>query len=191
MDKKTFRKICIERAKANRNVNTYKLDKDLSNVLYKLIKKEKAKRIMLYIPLKIEVNISSLILRLRKEKKTLLVPFMEGESFSLVKYRLPLSKKQFGVKEPRNINKYKHRIDLAIVPIIGTDKTLRRIGFGKGFYDRFFEKNHKRIHKIFFVGREYCVSFKIITDDYDVKGSGYLSHRDCHQKSYLKRKSRV
>jgi len=191
MDKKTFRKICIERAKANRNVNTYKLDKDLSNVLYKLIKKEKAKKIMLYIPLKIEVNISSLIWRLRKEKKTLLVPFMEGESFSLVKYRLPLSKKQFGVKEPRNINKYKHRIDLAIVPIIGTDKTLRRVGFGKGFYDRFFEKNHKRIHKIFFVGREYCVSSKIITDDYDVKGETYLSPRNCHQKSYLKRKSRV
>ena len=71
MDKKTFRKICIERAKANRNVNTYKLDKDLSNVLYKLIKKEKAKKIMLYIPLKIEVNISSLIWRLRKEK----IPF--------------------------------------------------------------------------------------------------------------------
>ena len=127
----------------------------------------------------------------KKRENTLLVPFMEGESFSLVKYRLPLSKKQFGVKEPRNINKYKHRIDLAIVPIIGTDKTLRRVGFGKGFYDRFFEKNHKRIHKIFFVGREYCVSSKIITDDYDVKGETYLSPRNCHQKSYLKRKSRV
>jgi len=185
MDKKTFRKICIERAKANRNVNTYKLDKDLSNVLYKLIKKEKAKRIMLYIPLKIEVNISSLILRLRKEKKILLVPFMEGESFSLVKYKLPLIKKQFGVKEPRNINKYKHRIDLAIVPIIGTDKTLRRVGFGKGFYDRFFEKNHKRIHKIFFVGREYCVSSKIITDDYDVKGEIYLTAKTCYKQRYL------
>ena len=191
MDKKTFRKICIERAKANRNVNTYKLDKDLSNVLYKLIKKEKAKRIMLYIPLKIEVNISSLILRLRKEKKTLLVPFMEGESFSLVKYRLPLSTKQFGVKEPRNINKYKHRIDLAIVPIIGTDNTLRRVGFGKGFYDRFFEKNQKRIHKTLFVGKEYCVSSKIITDDYDVKGEIYLTAKTCYKQRYLKRKLRI
>jgi 5-formyltetrahydrofolate cyclo-ligase len=191
MDKKTFRKICIERVKANKNVNTYKLDKDLNNILYKLIKKQKAKNIMLYIPLKIELNISSLILKLRREKKMLLVPFMEGESFSLVKYRLPLSKKQFGVKEPKNTNKYKHKIDLAIVPIIGTDTTLRRVGFGKGFYDRFFEKNHKKIHKILFVGREYCVSSKIITDDHDVKGSMYLTHRNCHQKSYLKRKSRI
>ncbi len=191
MDKKTFRKICIEKAKNNRRSNTYKLDRELNNRLYRLIKKEKAKRIMLYIPLKIEVNISNLILRLRKEKKVLLVPFMEGESFSLVEYRLPLSKKQFGVKEPKNTNKYKHRIDLAIVPIIGTDKTLRRVGFGKGFYDRFFEKNHKKIHKILFVGREYCVSSKIITDDHDVKGSIYFTPKNCHQKNYLERKLRI
>lgn len=177
MDKKTFRKICIDRAKKNKNVNTYKLDRDLNNRLYQLIKMQNAKRIMLYVPLKIEVNISSLILRLRKEKKVLLVPFMEGESFSLVKYRLPLSKKQFAVKEPKNTNEYKHKIDLAIVPVIGTDKTLRRVGFGKGFYDRFFEKNHKRIHKVLFVGREHCVSTEIITDDHDVKGCCYLNRK--------------
>ena len=191
MDKKTFRKFCIESVKKNKRVNTYKLDKDLNNMLYQFIKKEKSKKIMLYIPLKIEVNITSLILKLRREKKMLLVPFMEGESFSLVKYRLPLIKKRFGVKEPKNTNEYKHNIDLAIIPIIGTDETLRRVGFGKGFYDRFFEKNHKRIHKNLFIGREYCVSSKIITDVHDVKGAMYFTHRNCHQKSYLKRKSRI
>jgi len=191
MDKKTFRKICIERAKKRRGVRGYKFDKELNRRLYKLIKSQKAQTIMLYVPLKIEINISSLILQLRREKKILLVPFMEGESFSLVKYRLPLIRKQFGVKEPKNRNRYKYKIDLAIVPIIGTDETLRRVGFGKGFYDRFFEKNHKRIQKIVFVGREYCVSSKIITDDYDVKGSLYLTPKNCHQKNYLKRKLRI
>ncbi|CAA6821777.1 MAG: 5-formyltetrahydrofolate cyclo-ligase (EC [uncultured Sulfurovum sp.] len=191
MDKKTFRKICIEKAKKRTAVNAYKLDKSLNQALYEYIGSIKSKTIMLYIPLKIEVNISSLILRLRREKKVLLVPFMEGESFSLVKYRLPLSKKQFGVKEPKNTNNYKHRIDLAIVPIIGTDETLRRVGFGKGFYDRFFEKNHARINKILFVGREYCVSSKIISDDHDVKGDFYMTAKNCHFKSYLKRKSRI
>jgi len=191
MDKKTFRKICIERVKKRKRVNGYKFDKELNSRLYQFIKSQKAQSIMLYIPLKIEINIGSLIFKLRREKKTLLVPFMEGESFSLVKYRLPLGRKQFGVKEPRNINRYKHKIDLAIVPILGTDRTLRRVGFGKGFYDRFFEKNHKRIHKVVFVGREYCVSSKIITDDYDVKGSLYLTPKNCHEKNYLKRKLRI
>ena len=187
MDKTTFRKICIERAKRGKNVHTYKHDKLINKRLYSYVQKIGANSIMLYIPLKIEVNIYSLINKLRKEKKVVLVPFMEGESFRLVKYRLPLKKKQFGVKEPKNSNKYKNKIDLAIVPIIGTDRTLRRVGFGKGFYDRFFEKNHKNISKILFVGREYCVSSEIITDDHDVKGNFYITPKN----SVFERKSRI
>jgi len=187
MDKKTFRKICINRLKRKNQVNNYKLDKIVVHKLIKIIEENDSKVIMLYIPLKIEINISDLIIKLRKEKKIVLVPFMEGESFSLVKYRLPLNIKQFGVKEPQNLNKYNKKIDLAIVPIIGTDSTLRRVGFGKGFYDRFFQKNHKNIKKILFVGRKYCVSSEIITDDYDVKGNFYITPK----REFIKRKSRI
>ena len=186
MDKKTFRKICINRLK-KRQINNYKLDKFTVHKLYMIIKKRKSKTIMLYIPLRIEVNITSLIIRLRKEKKIVLVPFMEGESFSLVKYRLPLCIKKFGVKEPGNSNKYNSKIDLAIVPVIGIDGTLRRVGFGKGFYDRFFEKNRKNISEILFVGRRYCVCPEIITDDYDVKGDGYITPKN----SFIEKKSRI
>ena len=187
MDKTTFRKNCIERAKRRKNVHSYRQDKIINRRLYLYIHKIKAKTIMLYIPLKIEVNIYGLINNLRREKKVVLVPFMEGKSFRLVKYRLPLEKKQFGVKEPKNSNRYKNKIDLAIVPIIGTDRSLRRVGFGKGFYDRFFEKNHKSISKILFVGRERCVSSEIITDDHDVKGDFYITPKN----SVFKRKSRI
>jgi 5-formyltetrahydrofolate cyclo-ligase len=184
MNKKIFRKICLERLKRKNQVNRYKLDKIVIEKLEKVLKNSDITVIMLYIPLKIEVNISSLITKLRKEKKTILVPFMEGESFALVKYRLPLKIKKFGVKEPNYSNRYKKKIDLAIVPIIGTDSTLRRVGFGKGFYDRFFEKNHKSINKILFISRKYCVCPEIITDDYDVKGNDYFTPK----RSFLQRK---
>jgi len=175
MDKITFRKKCIERLKQRKKVHLYKHDKVVNQKLYHYIRQINAHSVMLYIPLKIEVNINPLIIRLRKERKIVLVPFMEGESFSLVKYRLPLKIKKFGVKEPNKSNQYKNKIDLAIVPIIGTDVTLRRVGFGKGFYDRFFEKNHKNIKRIGFVSREYCRSSEIITDDWDVTGDFYLT----------------
>ena len=187
MDKKKFRKICIDRLKRKKQVNNYKLDKIVLYQLMNLIEQSESKVIMLYIPLKIEINVSNLIIKLRKEKKVVLVPFMEGESFRLVKYRLPLNIKQFGVKEPNHSNKYNKKIDLAIVPIIGTDSTLRRVGFGRGFYDRFFEKNHKNIKKILFVGRKYCVSSENITDDYDVKGDLYITPK----KWFFKRKLRI
>jgi len=153
------------------------------------INKKNYKTIMLYIPLKIEVNILSLIIKLRKEKKTLLVPFMEGNSFSLVKYRLPLKIKKFGVKEPIYSSKYNYnnKIDLAIVPVLGSDSTLRRVGFGKGFYDRFFEKNGKNINKILFIGREYCISSEIITEEHDVKGNSYITPK----KNFFNQKIRI
>lgn len=175
MNKQRFRQSCIAKLRKKKRNNVYKLDKMVVTKLSKMIDEKGSKVIMLYIPLKIEINISPLIIKLRKEKKTLLVPFMEGNSFSLVKYRLPLKIKKFGVKEPNNSNNYNNKIDLAIVPILGTDNTFRRIGFGKGFYDRFFEKNYKNIREVVFVGREPCISSEIITEEHDVKGDSYLT----------------
>jgi len=174
MNKQTFRKQFRGKKRGNR----YALDKLVVKQLSSLIEHRKAKVIMLYIPLKIEINISTLIIKLRKDKKIVLVPFMEGKSFRLVKYRLPLKIKKFGVKEPNNSNRYNKKIDLAIVPILGTDSTLRRVGFGKGFYDRFFEKNSKNIKEIIFVGREYCISSEIITQSHDIKGNGYFTPKN-------------
>jgi len=178
MNKQTFRKQCLERLRGKKRGNRYALDKLVVKQLSSLIEHRKAKVIMLYIPLKIEINISTLIIKLRKDKKIVLVPFMEGKSFRLVKYRLPLKIKKFGVKEPNNSNRYNKKIDLAIVPILGTDSTLRRVGFGKGFYDRFFEKNSKNIKEIIFVGREYCISSEIITQSHDIKGNGYFTPKN-------------
>ncbi len=103
---------------------------------------------MLFIPLKNEVNINPLIKRLRREGKTLYVPFMEGKSFKLVKYRLPLHKKRFGIKEP-NISKiHINSIDLAVIPILGVDRSCRRIGLVKVCMTDFLRKCGRRLVKV-------------------------------------------
>jgi len=171
-EKNKFRKSAIKRLKkiANSKIK-YKIDKDIIKKLKTEIKLKNAKTIMLYIPLDIEVNINLLIKELRAKKKIIFVPFMEGKSFRLVKYRLPLRRKQFGVKEPKSSRVYKKiKIDLSIVPIIATDSTLRRVGFGMGMYDRFFERYKKDIKKTIFVMRSLCFSKNIITSSYDIKG---------------------
>jgi len=169
-NKEAFRERCLKRLKKVSKSGSYKKDKVVLQRLYRYLHKHDAKVILLYLPLKMEVNLYPLILQLRKEGKDLYVPFMEGKSFRLVKYRLPLHKKQFGIKEPNDSKQYRVKnIDLAIVPMVGTDITRRRVGFGKGMYDRFFEKNHKNIKKVVFVARELCYSKEIVTDHYDVK----------------------
>jgi len=92
-DKKTlFRKKVLKELRKKR-VNNYKKDKLIIKKLNQLIKKSKYKNIMLYIPLKNEVNIMPLIINLRQKGYNLYVPFMQNESFKLVKFRFPLEKK--------------------------------------------------------------------------------------------------
>ncbi len=93
----------------------------------------------------------------------------------MVKYRLPIKVKKFGVREPNISNNFYKNIDIAIVPVLGMDKSFRRIGFGKGYYDRFFGKYKERIGKVLFVGRESCICSEIITDNYDIEGDFYIT----------------
>ncbi len=170
LKKKHFRTHCLKRLKKASGRGSYKKDKVVLQRLYQLIVESYAQKIMLYLPMKTEVNLYPLIRQLRKEKRELYVPFMEGKSFRVVKYRLPLYKKSFGIKEPKDSKQYRtKKLDIAIVPIVGLDITHRRVGFGKGMYDRFFEKEIRNINKTVFVARELCYSKEIVTDDYDVK----------------------
>ena len=168
--KNAFRKECLKRLERLSLSTPYAKDKKIIALLYRYIKNERAQNVMLFIPMATEVNLYPLIRTLRQEGKMLYVPFMEGKSFRLVKYRLPLRRKKFGIKEPNDSKQYRVKnIDIAIVPVVGVDSTHRRIGFGKGMYDRFFEKYDKEIEQTIFVTRELCYSKEIVTDHYDVK----------------------
>jgi 5-formyltetrahydrofolate cyclo-ligase len=146
------------------------IEKSLYNVL------KDYKKILLYIPLKNEVDIRGLIKRLRREKKEIFVPFMEDLSFKMVKYSLPLAKKKFSILEPQNKQKSLQKIDVALVPIIGIDKKFRRVGFGKGMYDRFFAKL-KYKPKVIFTQLRPCISKKVLTNDFDIKGDRFISFK--------------
>ena len=121
---------------------------------------------MVYYPLGFEANIVKTINYLRK-KCDVFVPFMEGESFKMVTFRLPLKEKKFGIFEAGNTIRNIKTIDIAIVPAVGVDGNLQRVGFGKGMYDRFFAKLKKRPY-IIFTQPQMCFTKKFICDDYDI-----------------------
>ncbi len=168
--KSDFRKDCIKKLKFCKQTAKLKKDKYISNEILKIIKFEKATNILLYLPLDIEVDVRLLIKYLRRSKKyKIFVPFMVGKSLKIVPYRLPLKKKQYNIYEPNNSHlSYKVQIDLAIVPVIGIDKSVRRVGFGVGFYDRFFGSlNYKPT--IVFTQLCSCYTNTILTFEHDIK----------------------
>ena len=64
----------------------------------------------------------------------------------------PLMINNYGIPEPIS-NKIKYP-DILLVPLVAYDKNLNRIGYGGGFYDRYFEKL-KKIKKIITIGLAY------------------------------------
>jgi 5-formyltetrahydrofolate cyclo-ligase len=95
---------------------------------------------------------------------------MVNDSLKVVPFRLPLKKYNFGVKEPKNSFFYKNQFDLAIIPVIGVDIDFKRIGYGKGFYDRFFATLPYKPIKIF-VQTTLCFSYFKVTSLYDIQAN--------------------
>ena len=174
--KSDFRKSCIKRLEFTSLFLKYYKSKIIVRELKNFIKKNDAKNILLFIPLGIEVDIKPLIISLRKTKNTsVYVPYMQGDSFKIVKYRLPLHKKKFGIKEPNNSFFKPAKLDLAIVPIVGVDALNKRIGYGKGMYDRFFDRlNYKTT--IIFTQLVLCQTKKVLSDNYDIQADYIITN---------------
>ena len=92
---------------------------------------------------------------------------MQGKSFKMTPFRLPLKKRKFGIFEAGDTLKDIKKVDIAIVPAVGVDGNMQRVGFGKGMYDRFFEKLKKKPYTIF-IQSQFCYTKEVVCDDYDV-----------------------
>jgi 5-formyltetrahydrofolate cyclo-ligase len=157
-----------------RAYNSKKVLRKLDFVLKKIDKKN----VLLYIPLSFEVDLMPMIKRLKRlRKNNLYVPFMEGESFKLVKYRLPVLRKQFNIMEPPNSWARFQEIDAVVAPVIGVDGMMRRVGFGKGMYDRFFDTlSYKPI--VIFVQVDKCFTQEKLCEPHDIQADVYITPTD-------------
>ena len=70
----------------------------------------------------------------------------------------PLKINKFGIPEP--ISSKKFHPDILLVPLVGYDNDLNRLGYGGGFYDRYIEKIEK-IKKVIKIGLAFsCQKIK-------------------------------
>ena len=103
---------------------------------------QKGRNIMLYYPIRNEVDVRPLLEAYQDSKVLLLPVVLKGHKMELRQYRGPesLKKGQYGIPEPIG-KRYTGRIDTIIVPGVGFDRHLHRIGRGGGYYDRFLKKH--------------------------------------------------
>ncbi|MFA6759952.1 MAG: 5-formyltetrahydrofolate cyclo-ligase [Sulfuricurvum sp.] len=167
LSKDDFRHSCLKKMRSLSHYELKVRDMKLNRALQKQLQGVKNRRILLYHSLGFEADISKTLKFLRKNNR-IYSPFMQGKSFKMVPYRLPLRKSKFGIFEAGKSLKSINKVDIAIVPVVGVDRQLKRVGFGKGMYDRFFEKLKKRPFTIF-VQPRLCYTQSAVCDGYDIQ----------------------
>ena len=89
-----------------------------------------------------EVKTDMVIERARSLGKQIALPSVEGDSLTF--YELSsakdLVKGRFGIMEPLPYAPVDEKIDLLVVPGIAFDKKGNRLGYGKGYYDKYLAK---------------------------------------------------
>ena len=141
-------KIAIrKKALINRKKNYFEVSSQFFNPLMKLLKKKKNKTntLSLYYPSNYEVNVLSLFQIIKKIKILLPVTKPNNQmNFVEWKYLDPLKVNNFGMLEPC-LAKKPLVPDFMLVPLLAFDKNNNRLGYGKGFYDRFLKNKNKII----------------------------------------------
>ena len=119
--------------------------KDLIKYLRGKYKINRKLFIALYYPSNFEIDILKIIDNLQKSKITLLLPKIEDENllkFIKWKERDVLEANKYGIPEPLKTKK-NYLPDIVLVPLLAFDKKKNRLGYGKGFYDRYLFKLKK------------------------------------------------
>lgn len=123
---------------------------------------------MIYMPIQNEADTAAILEDIFKRGKRAAVPVIENDNMyaAYITGNTSFRAGKFNISEPEDI-KYaeKPEIDLIAVPGIAFDRRGGRIGFGKGFYDRFLKGTNAQKAAL-------CYDFQItetaFSDNYDI-----------------------
>ena len=134
----------------------YEINKEFFSPLLSFIKsnfKKENLKLALYYPTSFEINVLKLLENQYMNNRNILLPVIEENNrmnfFSWKKNNVLLVNK-YGILES---HKTKFNIpNLILLPILAFDSNKYRLGYGKGFYDRYLNKYSKKISNILTVG---------------------------------------
>lgn len=122
----------------------------------------RAECVALYAPAHNEIDTGLIMTAAFQAGKRVLYPAVCGHHmvFRLVERIEELKEGAFGILEPcpTGVDHHADEADLIVVPGVGFDLLGHRIGYGKGFYDRFLDHPGRRAHLI-----GLCHDFQVTT----------------------------
>ena len=172
MDKKDLRKTLREKRKNIEKSKKVIYDKEISQKIIRSEYFEEAQQVLVFSSSDDEFDTRYIIERCRMENKRVFYPLCTDKDGHMKFFEVDsvgdLQVGMYGISEPKSYCKeYKpEENDIVIVPCLSVDEKGYRIGYGKGYYDRFLKD---------FNGVSICPCYEemltdtIPTDEYDIK----------------------
>ncbi|WP_256861659.1 5-formyltetrahydrofolate cyclo-ligase [Caldicellulosiruptor bescii] len=140
--------------------------------LKKLLSTLEFQTVFIYMSLPYEVDTKRIIEYLIKKNKKVCMPKIVNSAEMVAceyKRENKLHRNKLGILEPSSKQQIPpSQIDVCIVPIVAFDKDLNRVGFGKGYYDRFLKKVAQHCVKVG-IAYHFQKVKRIKANEHDVK----------------------
>lgn len=175
--KKILRKEILDK-RNSMNLNIKKeLDNIIFNKFYESSYYKSANKIFIYVSYGSEIDTKKIINKSLDEGKRIFIPRTEYKAKLMdaveIRSLYDLKEEKHGILEP-SIDKEAidpNELDLIVVPGVAFDKSGGRMGYGGGYYDRYFKKiSYENSVKIKKVALAYCLQIleKVPMDKFDV-----------------------
>ena len=167
MEKADLRKIYKEKRQQLSGIDIEELQENIYQQIYDLeISNIKNVHVFLSLEKFKEINTNPIIDYYRSQNKKIVVSKSDFTNNSLTHFYLEkdttIALNKYGIPEPVNaVQVCEIELDLVFVPLLISDEQYYRVGYGKGFYDRFLANCRKDVKKI---GLNFFKPISNITD---------------------------
>lgn len=147
--KKALRKEYLQKRQNLSEGDYQEKNSRIADKLFSFFSFEKIESVHIFLPIlkHREVNTNLIIKKIQREYPhiKIIVSKSDLENFGMSHYILDqntlLLENKWGIPEPANGLPFPEKdLDMVLVPLVAFDKEGHRVGYGKGFYDRFLRK---------------------------------------------------
>ena len=189
-NKKSIRKFILEkREQVPANIRN-QWDESIFNLLINSEVYKNATVIFIFVSYNSEVNTHKIIEHALKNSKTIYVPKITSKGQLMEVFEIKSLKDlkigYFGILEPQETCPIgdQNKIDLILMPGVAFDRQGGRVGYGKGFYDKFLDKMDKKVDKIA-LAYDFQILDSVPIDEFDVKINGFITNNGITYGEFL------
>ena len=177
MDKLALRKLYLAKRKTLSSKEITTKSQQVCDLFFQEIDLKSIKFLHIFLSIKKQNEIDTFLIIRRLQEKYPLINIVISrsnlDSFEMQHFILEeenLVENKWGILEPSSskLEVQPEQMDLVIIPLLAFDKQGNRVGYGKGFYDRFLQKCSPKALKVGFCLEE---PIELIEDlnEFDVK----------------------